>query len=89
MKAPLGALVSLYYDSPREVVAGDALRTPSGRLYLLVDVRRQTRGKHIGRWHLKAVVSDRVPDGTRVHPIYWFRRTKKGKSYDKETCVTD
>lgn len=77
MKAPIGALVKLYYDSPRDVVAGDALRTPRGRLYLIWSVRRQAKGKHVGRWHLKAIVMDHVPDGAHVHPIFWYRRNKK------------
>lgn len=79
MKAPSGSLVSLYYDSPRDVVAGDVLRTPTGRMYLLWSVRRQTRGLHIGRWHLKAIVIgvDELPAGARVHPIYWYRRRKR------------
>lgn len=80
MKAPLGRVVSIYYDSPRLVSEGDALRTTTGRLYLLLEVRRQERGAHIGRWHLKALVTDKIPEGTKVHPIYWYRRERKHRS---------
>ncbi len=79
MKAPLGAVVSLYYDSPREVIAGNVLRTPGGRMYLLCEVRRQTRGKHVGRWYFKAVVIDQLPAGATVHPIYWYRRGRRSR----------
>lgn len=75
MAAPVGAEVGLYYDGwVKDLAAGDALRTPRGRVYLLTDVRRQQRGKHIGRYHLRAVVADAVPDNVRVFPIHWYRR---------------
>ena len=70
-KAPPGALVSIYYDSPREIAPGDALQAPSGRTYIIAGIRIQKRGKHIGRKHLKCIVSDgsQAFSGT-VHPIY-------------------
>jgi len=77
LKAPAGSLVSLYYDSPREIAIGDALMTRSGRVYLIAELRRQTRGGHIGRWHIKAIVSETIPAGTTTHPIYWYKRNKK------------
>jgi hypothetical protein len=77
MKAPTGAVVGLYYDSPRSIQEGDVLETPGGRCYLLVGVRRQTKGMHVGRWHLKAVVVESAPEGAKVHPIYWYPRKAK------------
>lgn len=77
MKAPAGSLVSLYYDSPREIVIGDVLMTESGRVYIIAELRRQARGRHIGRWHIKAIVSETVPAGTTTHPIYWYKRKRR------------
>ncbi len=82
MKAPIGALVSLYYDSPREIHEGDILVTTTKRMYLIFELRRQTKGLHVGRWHIRAfVVEERqLPDGPRVfHPIYWYRRRRRIK----------
>jgi hypothetical protein len=77
MKAPLGALVSIYYDSPREIKIGEVLRTPTDRFYIIAELRRQKKGKYEGRWHIKAIVSDKAPEGAKVHPIYWYPRKKK------------
>jgi hypothetical protein len=77
MKAPPGSLVRLYYDSPREIQIGDVLMTHSGRIYIIAELRRQTRGRHVGRWHVKAIVGETIPEGSITHPIYWYRRNKK------------
>lgn len=77
MKATVGSLVKIFYDSPREITVGDALVTMTGRVYLIGELRRQIRGAHIGRWHIKAIVLDKVPEGVKTHPIYWYRRDKK------------
>lgn len=68
--------VGLYYDSPQEVGVGDYLQTPTGRTYFARTVRVQSRGEHIGRKHIRAIVIDRreiEPDGI-VHPIHWYKR---------------
>ena len=79
MKAAVGSVVSLYYDSPRELAVGHVLLTPTGRVYQLVELRRQMRGSHVGRWHLKALVLDSIPAGSITHPIYWYRRKKRSR----------
>jgi len=74
---PAGAIVSIYYDARVDLVDGDALRTPTGRTYVVMASRRQQRGKHRGRWHLRCLVLDRddqPPPGATVHPIHWYRR---------------
>jgi hypothetical protein len=78
MKAPIGAMVSIYYDSPREIELGDVLRTPSGRCYLIMALRVQTRGLHRGRKHIRAIVIEEAPIGSIVHPLFWYPRNKHG-----------
>lgn len=77
MKARAGDLVSLYYDSPRIVKVGEFLQTTTGRAYLIDSVRRQAKGAHVGRWHIKAIVCTEIPQGSTVHPIYWYKRGKR------------
>lgn len=72
--APLGSVVGIYYDALREVVTGDALVTTTGRTYLVVAARRQQRGKHRRRWHLRCAVVEAAPAGARVHPLRWYKR---------------
>lgn len=43
MKAPLGATVRIYLDTRQDLFPGDVVETPSGRLYLIIDVRVQQR----------------------------------------------
>lgn len=74
-RAPIGAEVKLTYDAPdRDVAAGDGIRTPSGRSYLVIASRRQERGKHAGRWHLRCIVVDGIPAGVAIHPLFWHSR---------------
>lgn len=40
MKAQPGSIVSLYYDSPRDVEPGHVLKTLTGRCYEIVEARR-------------------------------------------------
>ena len=77
MKAAIGSIVSLYYDSPRELAMGHCLITKTGRVYQIVDLHRQTRGQHVGRWHIRALVAESIPAGSITHPIYWYRRQKR------------
>lgn len=73
---PVGSVVYLYLDVFRDVQVADLVRTPSGRLYRVVDVRRQERGIHRGRWHLHALVLDpSTPlDGESIIDIVWYPR---------------
>ena len=87
MKAPAGALVSLYVDLVVQVDLCDVIETQTGRRYQVLAVRKQTRGKHIGRQHLKCIVlgpndpgfSHRFDDtmGPRLHRIRWYKRAKR------------
>lgn len=72
-----GSVVKIHYDSAAEVSTGEALVTATGRTYIVVEVRRQTRGKHRGRWHLRCLVHDSGPaPGATVHPLRWYRRER-------------
>lgn len=72
---PDGAIVSIYVDLRATVNPGDIIRTATGRSYLVLAARRQTRGKRRGRQHLRAVVNGRSPDvSSTVHEIRWYKR---------------
>ena len=72
MKAPVGAVVKIFYDGL--VSAGDALQTPTGRVYAVLSVRVQRRGKARGRRHLRCMVAREVPAEVRVRPLHWYSR---------------
>lgn len=89
--ASLGSVVGLYFDTPREVAEGHVIVNgyttgqPERRAYEVVSVRRQQRGRHVGRWHLRAIVTATTPEqlaaylddldpDTTVHRMYWYRR---------------
>lgn len=76
MAASVGADVGLYYDARVEVEEGDVIRTTAGRCYRVLHARQQQRGKHEGRWHLRALVIDPgdVSEDDTVHPLHWYRR---------------
>lgn len=57
-KSQPGDEVGIYYDSKAQVLPGDYLRTRTGRTYRIVKVRRQVKGQHEGRCHLRCVVMD-------------------------------
>lgn len=75
--APLGAIVRLYVDLVASVSLGDAVVTRTGRTYLVVGVRVQTRGKHAGRQHLLCAIVDEIPPCATVHRISWYRRRRR------------
>lgn len=78
MRAPVGAVVGLFCDMVNELRVGDALRTPTGRLYVVLERRPQRRGKHAGlRQHLRCQVATEVGEGTRVYSLRWYRRRKR------------
>lgn len=76
-RAPVGAVVGIYYDGHAQLELGHALKTPTGRTYVVVAIRRQQRGKHRGRWHLRCLVADAPPAGVPCHPLYWYRRDRR------------
>ena len=58
---------------------------PERRAYEVVAVRQQQRGRHVGRWHLRALVISTTPEqlaealahlepAQTVHRMYWYRR---------------
>jgi len=80
-KAPAGAIVKLYIDSDELVRVGHVIETRSGRRYLVLTVRLQQRGKHIGRHHLSALVvgEDELCPTPKTHRIHWYKRSRGGK----------
>ncbi len=77
MTAPAGTEVELYVDLVAEVATGDVIETQTGRRYFVAHVRRQERGEHIGRQHLRVVVmaDDSIVEGAhQVHRIRWYPR---------------
>lgn len=76
MTAAIGNVVSLYMDTSRDIEFGDCIRTTSGRAYRVVASRQQERGKHAGRWHLRAQVIDAstISEDDTVIPLMWYRR---------------
>lgn len=75
--APPGAIVRIYYDG-RDVKMGDALQTPTGRTYIVIDKRTQKRGAHVGRQHLACLVATVPPPcETPIVPLFWYRRGKR------------
>lgn len=75
--APNGAVVSIYYDGAT-ILVGEALQTPTGRTYLVLERRVQAKGKHLGRQHLRCVVGAEVEPGTKVLKLRWYKRDRKG-----------
>lgn len=77
--ARVGAEVGLTFDTVRQVVEGDVIRTASGRSYLVSGVRRQNTGRYVGRWHLRCVVirPEDVPDDAVVHGLNWYPRERR------------
>lgn len=73
---PVGAVVRITYDSECSISLDHVLKTPSGRAYRILELRRQMRGKHAGRYHLRCIVIDEIPDDAIVHPICWYSRDK-------------
>lgn len=79
--APAGAEVGIYWDGRADMAVGDELVTDgTGRRYLVVAARQQTRGAHAGRWHLRCLVlapdHPRDPD-SRIHRVAWYRRARQ------------
>jgi hypothetical protein len=76
MTAAVGNVVGLYMDTRAEVEFGDVIQTQTGRTYRVVEARRQERGKHAGRWHLRVlvVVAASITPSDNVKPLRWYRR---------------
>lgn len=84
MRAPVGAEVGFYYDCVVQVEPGDCIRTQRGRLYGVTSVRVQSKGKHKGRQHLRAVVladshaeALHVKIEARLFTLYWHPRKRR------------
>lgn len=81
--APDGAIVSITYDTEREVDSGHFLRTKTGRIYRVVAARRVKRriGMHYQtpRYAISAVVVDvTLPaEHPHIHELHWYSRNKK------------
>lgn len=77
---PPGSVVAIYFDGLHQLDVGEALVTGTGRAYLVVERRVQTRGAHAGRQHLRCVVhaaaADLPPD-TETYPIEWYPRRRR------------
>lgn len=77
MPAPLGSIVGLHYDTELEVEEDEYLQTPTGRTYLVLEVRVQARGKWAKvRKHLRVMVVEAscVAPLSVVHPLRWYKR---------------
>lgn len=87
MKAPAGAVVRIYVDLVAPVDVCDVIETQSGRRYQVMEVRKQTRGQHVGRQHLACLVLGPDDPGSthpfddskppRLHRIRWYPRAKR------------
>lgn len=82
MSARAGAEVGLYMDSRDEIEVGDALvSNTTGRAYLVMSVRVQQRGDHIGRQHVRAIVFnhhfDLPPDHGKLLRFAWYTRPRR------------
>lgn len=87
--APAGAIVKLYVDLVRDVEPEHWIKTANGRMYQVMSVRIQARGKHAGRQHLTVMVmgdghtpasAQTLRDiGFVVHEIRWYKRNAKRK----------
>lgn len=80
MKAAVGDVVKLTIAvlNGDPMALGDIITTPTGRAYVVVAARQQTRGKGAGRWHLRAQVIpiDSVPRDMPVFRMTWDKRGK-------------
>lgn len=66
----------LFYDG-RHVEVGEYLKTPAGSVYLIQSVRQSPSRAY--RRNLTCVrwPPDEIPEGATVHPLHWYKRTKK------------
>lgn len=80
MTAPVGAEVGIYVDMRERLEVGDVLETGSGRRYGVAKIRVQTRGRHVGRQHLRVVVLDRdAPCSGAMYVIHWYARRRRAR----------
>lgn len=83
----MGRVVSLYMDTITELHEGDVLlreaNPDSGRparAYRIVELRRQLKGMHEGRWHTKSLVIDPAtidPTDDVVVTFVWYPRRRR------------
>jgi hypothetical protein len=78
--APIGAEVGIYVDMRERLEVGDVLQTTAGRRYGVAKIRVQTRGKHVGRQHLRVIVLDRdTPCSGAMYAIHWYPRRRRAR----------
>jgi hypothetical protein len=72
----------LTYDADPGVTlaAGEALRTGTGRTYLVVSARRVRSRVAPNRWALKVVVVEAPSPDARIHMLVWNARTGRERS---------
>lgn len=71
MKLPVGSIRSFLYDCDFDVDVGDVLQTTTGRFYIIIEARKSKNV--VGRWNLKTVVIDVIPENTHVFSLEWYR----------------
>lgn len=69
----------LYYEGLRALNVGDYLVTPGGSAYLITSIRPSRTRPH--RKHLECLrwPLAELPDRARTHPLYWYRRERRGR----------
>lgn len=83
--AAVGSEVRLYVDLLAQVEPGHAIQTQTGRTYLVLACRRQARGSHVGRQHLRCIVVDSPSSPGEwiagpnlvIHRIRWYARGRR------------
>lgn len=67
----------LFYDGARALEVGHYLKTPAGSAYLIQSIRQNRNRAY--RQHLDCVrwPAAEIPEGAKVHPLYWYARKKK------------
>lgn len=68
--------VAVTYDADPGITvqAGEALRTTTGRTYLVVNARRVRSRVAPNRFALRCVIVEGAPEDAKVHELRWYRR---------------
>lgn len=76
MAAPVGAVVTITYDSGEPPRTGDYLRA-ARRVYRVLWVSTVAKGPNTGTRHrLRCLVEAEIPEGARVLPLVWYPRER-------------
>lgn len=76
MTSKLGSTRRFTIDTPNNLLEVDVIRTNSGRVYRIVEIHEQIRGRRRGRWHIRAVSMDPrfvTADDVTIQ-LRWFHR---------------